>query len=162
LLGGGRSIGGGRTPSREELDLRDCRSICFSGAQEHICARDSSSKQPGSRAHHQDKPVYKPRQGPKRGTQPPESGSGQKKDRSKVRCFACGEMGHYVGQCLKRKKKKQCDGTTTTTEEREFITQFESECAFVSYLSVDTPSNVRWGDKVEEDLLTHSVDSEGA
>ena len=78
-----------------------------------------------------------------------------------MRCFACGEMGHYVGQCSKRKKKKQ-GGMAATTEEDEFATQFARECAFVSYLLVDTPSNVRWGDRVEEDLLTQSIDSEGA
>jgi hypothetical protein len=37
-----------------------------------------------------------------------------------------------------------------------------SECAFVSYLFVDTPSSGRWGDRVQEDLLTQSIDSEGA
>jgi hypothetical protein len=78
-----------------------------------------------------------------------------------VRCFPCGEMGHYVGQCPKKKKKKQ-DDTATTIEEIEFIAQYERECAFVSSLSVVTPSNVRWRDRVEEDLLTHSSDSEGA
>jgi hypothetical protein len=29
-------------------------------------------------------------------------------------------------------------------------------------LLVVTPSSIRWGDRVEEDLLTHSSDSEGA
>jgi hypothetical protein len=38
---------------------------------------------------------------------------------SKVRCFACGEMGHYVGQCPK-KKKKQAGWCNTTIEEQEF------------------------------------------
>jgi hypothetical protein len=70
-------------------------------------------------------------------------------------------MGHYVGQCLKRKKKRQQGGMAATTEE-EFDAQFARECAFVSYLSVDTPSSVRWGDRVEEDLLTQNVDSKGA
>jgi hypothetical protein len=79
---------------------------------------------------------------------------------STVRCFACGEMGHYVGQCPKKKKKKQ-DGMAATTEE-EFATQFARECAFVSFcLSVDTPFNVRWADRVEEVPLTQSIDSEG-
>jgi hypothetical protein len=38
--------------------------------------------------------------------------------------------------------------------EEEFNTKFARECAFVSYLSVDKPSRVKWGDRVEEDLLT--------
>jgi hypothetical protein len=33
---------------------------------------------------------------------------------------------------------------------------------FFKSLSVVKPSNVRWGDIFEEDLLTHSSDSEGA
>jgi hypothetical protein len=102
------------------------------------------------------------RQGPKRGTQPQGSGSGQKKDISKVRCFTCGEMGHYVGHCPKRKKKRQQDGMAATAKEEEFVAQFGRECAFVSYCSVDAPSSVKWGDSVEEDLLTQSSDSEGA
>jgi hypothetical protein len=63
-------------------------------------------------------------------------------------------MGHYAGQCPKKKKKKQQDDTAATTEELEFDTQFARECAFVSSLEAVTPSNVRWGDSVEEDLLT--------
>jgi hypothetical protein len=40
---------------------------------------------------------------------------------STVRCFACGEMGHYAGQCpKKKKKKKQQDGSAATAEEMEF------------------------------------------
>jgi hypothetical protein len=49
-----------------------------------------------------------------------------------------------------------------TTAKEEFNAQFVRECAFVSYLSADTPSSGRWGDRVEEDLLTQSVVSEGA
>jgi hypothetical protein len=29
-------------------------------------------------------------------------------------------MGHYVGQCLKRKKKRQQDGMAATAKEEEF------------------------------------------
>jgi hypothetical protein len=40
-----------------------------------------------------------------------------------VRCFACGEMSHYAGQCpRKKKKKKQHDDSSTTTKELEFDT----------------------------------------
>jgi hypothetical protein len=70
-------------------------------------------------------------------------------------------MGHYAGQCPKKKKKKQ-DGTAATTEEIEFVVEYDRECVFSSSLSVVTPSNIRWRDRVEDDLLTHSSDSEGA
>ena len=79
---------------------------------------------------------------------------------STVRCFACGEMGHYAGQCPKKKKKQQ-DVSAMTTEEIEFSDQFARECAFMTTLSAITPSNIRWGDRVEEDRLTHNSDSEG-
>jgi hypothetical protein len=36
------------------------------------------------------------------------SDSGQKRDMSTVRFFACGEMGRYAGQCPKKKKKAGC------------------------------------------------------
>jgi hypothetical protein len=77
-----------------------------------------------------------------------------------VRCFACGEMGHYAGQCPKKKKKQQ-DGSAATTEEIEFSDQFSRECAVITTLSTITPSNISWGDRVDEDCLTHSSDSEG-
>jgi hypothetical protein len=60
---------------------------------------------------------------------------------STARCFACREMGHYVGQCPKKKKNQQ-DGMAATAEEQEFTAQFERECAFVNCcFLVDTPSN---------------------
>jgi hypothetical protein len=74
-----------------------------------------------------------------------------------VRSFSCGEMGHYAGQCPKKKKKQQ-DGSTATTEEIESSDQFARDCAFITTLSTITPSNTRWGDRVEEDRLTHNSD----
>ena len=69
------------------------------------------------------------RQGPKMGSKPQgESDSGQKRDMSKVKCFACKRMGHYVGQCPNRKKKSS--GMAATANE-EFTAQFERECAFL-------------------------------
>jgi hypothetical protein len=50
---------------------------------------------------------------------------------STVRCFACGEMGHYAGQCPKKKKKQQ-GGSAATSEEIEFEEKFARECAFVT------------------------------
>jgi hypothetical protein len=46
------------------------------------------------------------RQGPNGGAKPQQSGNGKERDMSIVRCFACGEMGHYDGQCPKKKKKQ--------------------------------------------------------
>jgi hypothetical protein len=60
---------------------------------------------------------------------------------STVRCFACGEIGHYARQCPKKKKKQQ-DGSATTAEEMEFSDQFARECAFITTLSTITPSNI--------------------
>jgi hypothetical protein len=51
--------------------------------------------------------------------------------------------------------------SAATTEEIEFSDQFARECAFVTTLSAITPSNTRWGDRVDEDRLTHNNDSEG-
>jgi hypothetical protein len=57
---------------------------------------------------------------------------------SKVKCFACGDMGHYDGQCPKKKK----GGTTTTTYEEDFIAHLERECDFiVCCLIVEAPYN---------------------
>jgi hypothetical protein len=79
---------------------------------------------------------------------------------STVRYFACGEMGHYARQCPKKKKKQQ-DGSVATTEEIEFSEKFARECAFMTNLSAITPSSLSWGDRVDEDRLTHSSDSKG-
>jgi hypothetical protein len=77
------------------------------------------------------------RQGPKGGAKPQQSGGGKERDMSTVRCFACGEMGHYAGQCpKKKKKKKQQDDTAATAEEVEFDAQFARECAFVSWCTI--------------------------
>ena len=44
---------------------------------------------------------------------------GEKKDMSKVKCFACQKFGHYVGQCPNKKKKKQ--QTATAAEIDEYV-----------------------------------------
>jgi hypothetical protein len=48
-----------------------------------------------------------------------------------------------------------------TVEEIEFSDRFARECAFIATLSAITPSNISWGDRVDEDHLTHNSDSEG-
>ena len=59
------------------------------------------------------------------------------------------------------RQKKQQDGSAATAEEIEFSDQFARECAFIATLSTITPSSISWGDRVDEDRLTHSSDSEG-
>jgi hypothetical protein len=93
------------------------------------------------------------RQGPKMGAKPPESGSGKKRDMSKVKCFACNNMGHYVGQCPNG-KKRSC-GTTATTDEEEFATQFERECVFlICCTSVETTPNIWYIDSGASSHMT--------
>jgi hypothetical protein len=48
-----------------------------------------------------------------------------------------------------------------TAEEIEFSDRFARECAFIATLSAITPSSISWGDRVDEDRLMHSSDSEG-
>jgi hypothetical protein len=85
----------------------------------------------------------KTKKGPKVGAKQQQRGGEQQRDMSKVKCFACKSMGHYVGQCPNRKKKKKQGGTTTTAEEEEFTTQFERECSLiVCCTSVESPSSI--------------------
>jgi hypothetical protein len=94
------------------------------------------------------------REGPKRGAKPQETGSGQKRDLSKVKCFACKRMGHYVGQCPNRQKKRS-GGTTSTTDEEEFTAQFERECAFlICCASVETTCSIWYIDSGASSHIT--------
>jgi hypothetical protein len=79
---------------------------------------------------------------------------------SKVKCFACGEMGHYVGQCPKKKKNQ--GGTATTTKEEEFIAQLERKCVFIACcLTIETPSNSWCVDRAKEVLQIQRVATHG-
>jgi hypothetical protein len=72
---------------------------------------------------------------------------------SKVKCFACNRMGHYVGQYPNKKKKQ--GGTTTTTEEPEFQTQFERECAvLICCTSVETTPSIWYIDNGASSHMT--------
>jgi hypothetical protein len=66
--------------------------------------------------------MNKTKKGPKGGAKQQQRG-GEQNDMSKVKCFACQKMGHYVGQCPHKKNKQ--GGTTATTEEDEVASQFE-------------------------------------
>lgn len=45
--------------------------------------------------------------GPKGGAKQPYKEGRKTKDMSKVKCFACNKMGHYVVTCPNKNKKKQ-------------------------------------------------------
>jgi len=68
---------------------------------------------------------------------------GKQKDLSKLKCFNCGEYGHYSMKCLKKKqgddekKKGQAVvGVTTSTEIDDLSRRLESEdFALISHLS---------------------------
>jgi hypothetical protein len=72
---------------------------------------------------------------------------------SKVKCFFCKKMGHYVGQCPNRKKKK--GGTAATAEEAEFQTMFERECAFlICCTSIETAPSIWYIDSGASSNMT--------
>ena len=60
----------------------------------------------------------------------------QKKDLSKVRCFACNEYRHYAGQCphKKKNKEKRDEQVAATEEVDEFTNRFESEFSLASFV----------------------------
>jgi len=66
----------------------------------------------------------------------------KKKDLSKIKCFHCGEMGHYATQCLRKKSKGESSETkaVATWAEKEVLT--DGDCA----MSAHAPLEQKWGD----------------
>ena len=51
---------------------------------------------------------------------------GEKKDLSKVRCYACNAFGHYAGQCLNKNRGKQEEEQVAPVAKiKSFTTKFE-------------------------------------
>lgn len=67
----------------------------------------------------------------------------RKKDLSKVKCFRCGELGHYNTQCPLRKKDKEekQDQQVASVEIDRLFSRLEEEFAMIT----DIPLGVRWG-----------------
>ena len=45
---------------------------------------------------------------------------GKKKDLSKVRCFKCGELGHFANNCPQRKKDKEASSSNAAVADNGF------------------------------------------
>ena len=65
----------------------------------------------------------------------------RKKDISKVKCFRCGELGHYNTQCPPKKKDKEekQDHEAASTEIDRLSSRLEEEFAMIT----DIPLGVR-------------------
>ena len=76
----------------------------------------------------------------------------QKKDLSKVKCFAINEYGHYAGQCphKKKNKEKRDEQVPVAEEVDEFTNRFEREFSLASFVQghesdqLEVQSDERW------------------
>eukprot|EP00253_Pinus_taeda_P032243 PITA_32243 len=67
----------------------------------------------------------------------------QNMDMSKVKCWACQKMGHYVATCPKRKNKGR-KGITTSAGVEQFASQFNQDFAFITSTSSRSTSFDVW------------------
>lgn len=66
----------------------------------------------------------------------------KKKDLSKVKCFHCGELGHYVNQCPRKKSKGEASETKAAPTRAEKEVETDDDCA----MSAHAPLERKWGD----------------
>jgi len=66
----------------------------------------------------------------------------RKKDLSKVKCFHCGELGHYPTQCSRKKSKGEAFETKAVPVRAEKEMETDDVCA----MSAHTPLERKWGD----------------
>ena len=66
----------------------------------------------------------------------------RKKDLSKVKCFHCGELGHYVTQCSRKKSKGEAFKTKVVPARAEKEVETNDDYT----MSAHTPLKWKWGD----------------
>jgi hypothetical protein len=66
----------------------------------------------------------------------------KKKDLSKVNFFHCGELGHYVNQCPRKKSKGEASETKAASAKAEKELETDDDYAMSAY----APRKKRWGD----------------
>lgn len=73
----------------------------------------------------------------------------EKKDLSTLKCYRCGEYGHYVRKCLQKKKgdnekRKEIVGVATSSKLDEFSRRLGEEFALVSHFSKGDINDYAW------------------
>ena len=70
-----------------------------------------------------------------------QQGKGKKNDISKVKCFNCGELGHYASQCPRKKGKGEASDSKAAPTKAEKDVKTNDDCA----MSAHAPLEKRWG-----------------
>ena len=65
----------------------------------------------------------------------------KKKDLSKVKCFHCGELGHFVNQCPRKKSKGDASNSKAALAKVEKEVEDDDNCV----MSAHVPLEKRWG-----------------
>lgn len=66
----------------------------------------------------------------------------KKNDPSKIKCFNCGELGHYVNQFPRKKNKGETSDSKAVPTKAEKEVEEDDDCAMSSHV----PLEKRWGD----------------